>query len=147
MYAPDRENLLAVLHKIQEHDPDSHVSGEAIRRVAAWMKIPVSSVFGVLKYYSMYSTERRGKHVIRVCNSVVCVMQGGEELRRETDALAMKFKDGAETVFSVETTECLGHCESSPVVMFGDATHGHATKEVVEALMKQHQEGGSHDGK
>ncbi|MFO7722876.1 MAG: NAD(P)H-dependent oxidoreductase subunit E [Bacteroidales bacterium] len=145
MYEPCQENLLAVLHQIQEHDPGNHVSGEAVRKVAAWMKVPVSSVYGVLKYYAMYSTEPRAQHIIRVCNSVVCALRGGEALKMEADALAMKFNGGERPLFSVEHTECLGHCESSPVVMFGDETHGHATAETIEELMKQHQKGGSHD--
>ncbi len=124
-HAPNRENLLQVLHEIQEADPANHVSTEAMLQVSAWMKIPLSSVYGVLKYYSMYSTSPRGKHIIRVCNSVVCSMRGGEEIKTALDELVKEDSviAGREK-FTIEYTECLGHCEQAPVMMIDEHVLG-----------------------
>jgi NADH-quinone oxidoreductase subunit E len=140
MYEPSRENLLAVLHKIQDHDPGNHVSGEAMIKVAAWMKIPVSSVYGVLKYYSMYSTEPRAKHLIRICNSVVCSMKGAEAL----DGLLKQMISGGtgtkelEGMFTLEFTECLGNCESAPVMMVDEDTYGPIAEDTLSGMLKAH---------
>jgi NADH-quinone oxidoreductase subunit E len=125
-YERNKEHILAVLHDIQLHDPNNHVSGEAMRRVAEWLRVPLSSVYGVLRYYSMYSTTPRGRHLIRVCNSVVCQMQGGDVLlevvQDAVDHLG-KGPDG-EPLFSVELTECLGYCEGAPALMIDEETIG-----------------------
>jgi NADH:ubiquinone oxidoreductase subunit E len=125
-YDRNQENILAILHEIQEHDPRRHVSAEAIRRVAAWLQIPLSSVYGVLRYYSMYSTTPRGRHLIRVCNSVVCRMQGSDLLMEKVREAVTEIESGGSenTMFSIETTECLGYCEGAPAMMADSDTVG-----------------------
>jgi NADH-quinone oxidoreductase subunit E len=146
MYEPHRENLLAVLHHIQEHDPENHVSEEAMRKVAGWMKIPLSTVYGVLKYYSMYSTEPRAKHIIRICNSVVCSMKGAEALDKAVrgmisgEAAIPAFRGQ----FTLEFTECLGHCDSSPVMMVDEEIYGPLSDETLPEIFHQHQKRSQH---
>lgn len=136
-YPPSREHLLEVLHEIQQADPHNHVSADAMVEVSAWMKIPLSSVYGVLKYYSMYSTEPRGKHILRVCNSVVCAMKGGEGIKSvlETNH-AVDTGTGATNSFTIEFTECLGHCEQAPVMMIDAEVLGNLSPESAIAALK-----------
>ncbi|HRZ41348.1 MAG TPA: NAD(P)H-dependent oxidoreductase subunit E [Bacteroidales bacterium] len=135
-YPPSREYLLEVLHEIQEADPQNHVSTEAMTEVAAWMKIPLSAVYGVLKYYSMYSSAPRGKHIVRVCNSVVCAMKGGEGIK---SALENRYPANTGTYpsgsFSVEFTECLGHCEQAPAMMIDAGVLGNLDPESAIAAL------------
>lgn len=129
-YPPAREHLLEVLHEIQQADPHHHVSAEAMMEVSAWMKIPLSSVYGVLKYYSMYSTEPHGKHIVRVCNSVVCAMKGGEGIKSVLENRpAGDTGAGASGRFTIEFTECLGHCEQAPVMMIDTELMGNLSPE------------------
>jgi len=134
-----KEQLLKILHDIQEADPHNHIAPEAMQAVARWMDLPLSSVYGVLKYYSMYSTEPRGKHLIRVCNSVVCKMQGSDNIRRSIEEMVstLEGQQAGSHLFSVETTECLGYCEAAPAVMVDDATVGPVLEGDVAGLLNQ----------
>lgn len=136
-FEPKKENLLAVLHRIQEEDAHNHVSSEAMKRVASFMKLPLSSVYGVLHYYSMYSMSPRGKHIIRVCNSVVCKMLGSDVLKEEVEAAAESYSvdECNSLLFTVEMSECLGHCELSPVMMIDEDIHGHIKPEEVKTIL------------
>ena len=141
-YTPKKEHLLAVLHRIQEQDENNHVSHEAMKRVAAWMKLPLSSVYGVLHYYSMYSMAPRGKHIVRVCNSVVCKMLGSDLLKEEVESAAesLSHDEGNSLLFTVEMSECLGHCELSPVMMIDEDIHGTVKPEEVKMILEKQKE-------
>lgn len=145
-HKPLKENLLKVLHEIQHNDPHQHIDSESMKRVANWLKVPLSSVYGVLKYYTMYSTAPRGKHIIRVCNSVVCHMEGSSQLTSELlDKVEQYFpeKEG-ELTFTVEHAECLGHCASAPVMMIDDQVYGSVIAGEIPQLLVNHQERGEH---
>jgi len=84
--------------------------------VADLLNIPYSSVYGVVTYYSMFSLTPRGKYIIRVCTSQVCEMSGSEDIVDELQKV-IGIKPGETTsdrLFTVESTECLGHCDESP---------------------------------
>ena len=73
-YKPGKENLLLILHDIQNTCPEQYISTEDIVEVAKYLNITFSSVYGVITYYSMFSLKPRGRYIIRVCNSPVCEM-------------------------------------------------------------------------
>jgi NADH-quinone oxidoreductase subunit E len=134
-YEPTRENLLQVLHDVQEADPDHHISMNAMQLISDWLHIPLSSVYGVLKYYYMYSTTPRGKYIIRVCGSVVCAMKGSEELKSVLEEMAINEPAENGLRFQIEETECLGHCEQAPGFMIDDAFYGDLTQEKATELI------------
>lgn len=144
-HEPRKENLLKVLHAIQEGDPGNHVSMEAMKRVARWMKMPLSSVYGVLRYYSMYSTDPRGKHIIRVCNSVVCHMNGADGIHNDLRELILAFPEEDQKLFTIETTECLGHCEVSPVMMVDDKMYGNLDLSGIRSVVTEYQKHHNHE--
>lgn len=145
-YEPDPENILAILHQIQDQDTANHVSAEAMRSVSAYLKVPLSSVYGVLRYYSMYSTTPRGRHIIRVCNSVVCQMMGADVIRNLADKAADEISTDDQPIFTVESTECLGHCECAPAVMVDDEIVGPVTEEILQQII-ENKKNSSQDGK
>ena len=136
-YEKNQENILAILHEIQEHDANQHISREAMNQVASYLQVPLSTVYGVLRYYSMYSTTPRGRNLIRVCNSVVCQMLGGEILMEKVQQVVADIERGQEgsKFFSVETTECLGHCEKAPVMMLNDQMESSVDPQSVKNLL------------
>ena len=68
-YAPEKHNLLYILHDIQDHHPQHYISEEAVQVVAEYLNIPTNHIYGVLTFYTMYSTKPRGKNIIRLCES------------------------------------------------------------------------------
>jgi len=98
---------------------------EVLRHIAQNMDKPYSEVAGVVSFYSFFSTQPRGKNVIRVCLGTACYVRGGKQI---LDALKKKLKiDVGETTedqqFSLEVGRCFGACGLAPVVMVNDDTH------------------------
>jgi NADH-quinone oxidoreductase subunit E len=52
----------------------------AIHAIAAELGIPASDVEGVATFYSQIFRQPVGRHIIRVCDSMVCYINGHEQL-------------------------------------------------------------------
>ncbi|MCB5230051.1 MAG: NAD(P)H-dependent oxidoreductase subunit E, partial [Candidatus Cloacimonas sp.] len=59
-YPPTKDNLIYILHEIQDNHPQNYVSEEAIKEVSDYLRIPTNHIYGVLTFYTMYSTTPRG---------------------------------------------------------------------------------------
>jgi len=136
-FSPNPENLLLILTEIQIRSRDNSIRDEDIAWVAEYLNITLSAVYGVVKYYSLFSTEPRGRYVIRVCRSPVCRMLGAETV---ADNLQSLLGVGAGVVsdnglFSFEKSECLGQCEKAPSMMVNSAVYGRLTRAKIERLL------------
>ena len=118
-YTPDKDNLICILHEIQDTHPQHYISEEAVQTVAEYLDLPPNHIYGVLTFYTMYSTKPRGKNIIRLCESPPCYIKGSENiLRKLRELLGVKTgettKDG---VFTLELCACLAVCGNAPVTM------------------------------
>jgi len=48
--------------------------------VAEQLHVPVSKVHGVVSFYSFFTTEPRGRHVIKFCIGTACYVGGASQL-------------------------------------------------------------------
>ncbi len=136
-YPAHPSNLIMVLHAIQKARPQHYISREDMRWVARHLNISLSAVYGVVHYYSMFSDVPRGRHVIRICRSPVCRMMGTGDVAESLETV-LGVPAGAVTAdgyFSVEPTECLGHCDRAPVMMVDEAVYGALTHEKINAVI------------
>jgi len=73
--------LIEVLHKAQ------HIFGylptEVQTFVADKLNLPISKVYGVVTFYSFFTTEPRGKNVINVCMGTACFVRGAGDVLKE----------------------------------------------------------------
>jgi NADH:ubiquinone oxidoreductase subunit E len=142
-YKPIRENLLLILHELQNNNPEQYISEEDMTEVADFLNITYSSVYGVVTYYSMFSLAPRGKFIIRVCNSQVCDMTGSEDIMDELKKL-IGIKPGEtspDRLFSLESAECLGHCDESPAMIINDKFFGNLTRLIVRNIIEKLRSG------
>ncbi|HDM70823.1 MAG TPA: NAD(P)H-dependent oxidoreductase subunit E, partial [Thermotogales bacterium] len=90
-----------------------------------------------------FSTKPKGKHIIRVCESLPCHVTGGREIV-ETLKKILGIDFGETTsdgLFTLETTGCLGLCGVSPVIMIDDEFYGDLTPEKVEEIIEEYRRG------
>jgi len=136
-YPPLRDNLLMILHELQSAEPRNYVSPGAVEAVAAYLNTTLAAVYGVVGYYSMLSSEPRGRHIIRVCNSPVCRMYGSfdllEELQRQLGVSLGGTTTDAE--FTLETSECLGNCHHAPSLMIDAVLYSAVRRETLEGIL------------
>ncbi|MGY3909430.1 NADH-quinone oxidoreductase subunit NuoE [Aeromonas piscicola] len=98
----------------------------AIHAIAAELGIPASDVEGVATFYSQIFRQPVGRHIIRVCDSMVCYINGHEGLLaglKEVMDLAPG-QTSADGRFTLLPVCCLGNCDKGPALMIDDDTYG-----------------------
>ena len=76
--------LLPLLHAF--HERDGHLSEDALRAVAAALKIPIADLFGTVTFYHHFSRDEGGVERPRVCTGPVCRHRGAEAVLAELRA-------------------------------------------------------------
>ncbi len=132
-----RENLLQILHDIQDASGDNSLRQDALDELAHIMRLPVSEIVGTASFYSMFSLRPRGRHVIRVCESPPCYIQGSENVLRALEKRLGITVGGttADGQFTLETASCLGVCGVAPAMMIDDMVYGNLTEAKVNAII------------
>lgn len=135
-----RENdLIAVLHKAQELF--AYLGEEVQLFVSEKLEVPVSKVYGVITFYSFFTTEPKGKYVINVCAGTACFVRGAGEIIDEFKKhLSIEVGETTEDgLFTLDTLRCVGACGLAPVVMVNNRVYGHFTKKNVEEVINEHK--------
>ena len=137
---PTREALLLpALHMAQKLSggwlPDHVIEG-----VAAELELPPAKVYGVVTFYDLYHQKPVGRHRIRVCTNLSCQLRGSDEIM---ETLAEELGVGEDEVTpdgrcSYAHFECLGSCDTAPMMMLDDDYHENLTpakvREILEGL-------------
>ncbi len=122
--------LMPTLHSAQEIF--GCIPLEIQKIISKELDISVSTINGVVTFYSRFSTEPKGKHIIGVCLGTACYVRGSQEI---LDAVSKNLKIGVgETSedgnFTLQATRCLGACGLAPVFTIDEDVYGNATKNV-----------------
>ena len=137
-----RENLLQILHDIQNQNPANYICKEDIYELSKEMKIPVSEIKGTASFYTMFSFTPRGKYVIRVCESPPCHILGAQTIFEAIESeLCVKVGETTDDgLFTLEGTSCLGVCGVAPAIMINDEVYGNLNEEKIYKILGQIQE-------
>lgn len=116
--------LIPVLHEIQRLF--GYLPEESLRITCEELNIPMSEIYGVATFYSQFSLEPKGEHVIKVCLGTACYVKGAQDILDKLSLLldtevGKTTKDGK---FTLEATRCLGGCGLAPVMMIDDKVYG-----------------------
>lgn len=136
-----QDNLLNILHDLQNNHPEQHITSEAMDLVARYLNMTKSSVYGVVDYYSMLSLKPRGKFIIRVCISPVCHIKKAASILVYLEK-ELGIKPGATTpdkLFTLEVAECLGQCQEAPSMMINEKVFNNLTEKLIKEIIAQHK--------
>jgi len=142
-YGNDPTQLVAILLDIQNASGRNYVDMQWAKLVSRLMGIPLSKVFDILTFYSMFSITPRGKYLIEICHSTPCQFCGTKDVVGWFEAAA-EIKIGQTSTdgkITLVRTNCVGHCEIGPVVKIGDDVFGNLDEEKAKTLVKRCREG------
>ena len=111
----------------------------AIEAVAHLLELPVARVAGVGSFYDMYHVRPVGRHRIRVCTNLSCQLRGSGEIL-ETIGQELGVEEGQVTSdgrCSYVQFECLGSCDTAPMIMVDDDYHENLTPERVRQIVRE----------
>ncbi|SBV96606.1 NADP-reducing hydrogenase subunit HndA [uncultured delta proteobacterium] len=136
----DKESsLIRVLYEAQ------HIFGylpkEVMLFVAEKLHVAASKIYGVVSFYSFFTTKPKGKCQIRVCLGTACFVCGGERIAREVqDQLDLKMGETSpDRAFSLEAVRCVGACGLAPAVLINDAVHAKVRPDDVATIISKHR--------
>lgn len=140
-YPIKRDSLIGILNEIQEKY--GYIPKAAQLQISEELNIPMAEIYGVITFYSRFTTEPKGKYNIAICLGTACFVKGSAALLERAQE-KLKIKSGEVTEdgkFSIDEVRCVGACGLAPVFMVNDEVYGNATvkqlDEVIDKYMEQ----------
>jgi NADH-quinone oxidoreductase subunit E len=139
-----RELAVDVMLALQEKE--GYLSDEALVEAAQMLGMTPLELEELATFYDFLYREPVGRYVIRVCDSVVCWMEGGESLaahlsRRLGISMGETTEDG---LFTLLPVCCLGYCDMAPAILVNRNVHGNLTPKKIDQIIGElKQEAGS----
>lgn len=134
-YGNDKENLIMILQAIQRRY--NYLPKVALTYLSAKLSLPFSKIYGVATFYSTFSLEPRGRHIISVCLGTACHVRGAERIRERINE-TLHIANGETTPdmrFTLESVRCIGCCSLGPVFKIDEDMHARIpTDKVVQIL-------------
>jgi len=134
----DKENLIMILQEIQKKY--NYLPQASLIYLSEKIGVPISTIFEVGTFYSTFSLEPRGKHIISVCLGTACHVRGAEKVRDRIQE-SLNLQDGQTTedmLFTLESVRCLGCCSLGPVVRVDDDIYGRITSDMAGKILENY---------
>lgn len=129
--------LLQIAQRMLGYLPET-----VIKKIAEKLDKPYSEVSGVVSFYSFFSTQPRGKFLVRVCLGTACYVRGGNEVL----AACKKYlgidvgQTTEDRIFSLDVGRCFGACGLAPVMMINDNVHQRVKPSKMQAIFDSYRQ-------
>jgi len=136
-YQGKEEELIPILQQVQQGF--GYLPEPAMKRIAKFLKLPESTVFGVGTFYAQFKLVPSGRNIIRVCRGTACHVRGGARILREVEKhLGIKPGESSPDLeYCLETVACIGACALAPTMVVNTGTHGQMTTKKVAEVLEQ----------
>ena len=115
------------------------ISRDVMELVAETLDLPLSHVYGVVTFYTMFNQQPRGTFHVQVCTNVACMLLDAYDvLRRFEQELGVRCGETTpDKLFTLNEVECLAACGSGPCVQINDEYREPVRPEEVAELVAQ----------
>jgi NADH-quinone oxidoreductase subunit E len=136
-YRDQKGALIPILQNAQ--GVYGYLPKEVLKAIADHLGVALSKVYGVTTFYSQFYLERRGRHVLRLCDGTACHVKGTPVLLTAVEeeygiGPGDTTEDGELTI---EVVYCLGSCALAPVAVLDDEVMGRMRQEMLLRRMKK----------
>lgn len=130
-----KDSLIAILNEVQERY--GYIPKQCQMEISKYLEMPMAEIYGVITFYSRFTTSPKGKYNIAVCLGTACFVKGSQSI---LDRIKERLKiSGGETTpdgkFSIDEVRCVGACGLAPVFMVNDEVYGNATVKMVDEVL------------
>jgi len=114
------------------------IASEALDDIAESLSMSRIEVESAATFYAFFSSQPRGRFVIRVCNDIIDRLSGMERIAAALRAdLGIEFgqttKDG---LFSLEYTPCIGMSDQAPAMLVNDTVVTRVSTDMVHEIVQ-----------
>lgn len=130
---------IEMLHEVQNEL--GYIPFEAMEKIAAATGTSVAEVYGVVMFYSQFTTEPKGKHVINVCLGTACYVKGAQQvIDKFSEILGIKAGQTTEDgLFTLDALRCIGACGIAPAVSVNGKVYPKVTVDLVPKIIEEHR--------
>lgn len=144
-YEGKRGSIISILEDIQASY--NYLPKDALETVAKETGHSLVDLYGIATFYTSFSLEPRGEHLVSVCMGTACHVRGAP---RVLDGFEKTFgiKPGQTTddrKYTLTTVNCLGACALGPVTVLDGWYWRNAEEKAVSTMVKSHLNGGVSD--
>jgi NADH:ubiquinone oxidoreductase subunit E len=131
--------LIMVLHKAQ--NLFGYLPQKAQVMISEGLNVPLSEIYGVITFYSFFSTVPKGKHSIKVCLGTACYVRGGQQtLSKVGKDLGIKVGGTTEDrQFSLDIVRCIGACGLAPAMLVDEDVYGRVKTTKIMEILDQYE--------
>ncbi len=132
-----RSAVLSALHAVQ-HENHGYLTAEQMNAVAEYLELPTIQVYEAATFYSMFQTQKVGRHEVSICTNISCMLRGADDIVAHVEnKLGIKVgestKDGR--IFLKPEEECVAACCDAPVMMVDHKYYENLTTEQVDEIL------------
>ncbi len=135
----DREgSLIQILHIAQ--GIYGYLPMELQQFIAQKLDVPLSKVYGVVTFYSFFSTKPRGENTIRVCLGTACYVRGGKKIvDKLRELLGIDVGDTTQDrKFTLEVMRCIGACGLAPAMTINDKVYKQVNPDKLQDIVEKY---------
>ncbi len=140
-YDRSQGGIISILEDIQSKY--SYLPADALKIVSKKTGCSLVEIYSIATFYKSFSLKPRGRHIITVCMGTACHVRGGlaivESFERQLGIKAGETT--VDTVFSLETVNCLGACALGPIVVIDGHYFSKVAASNVIKIIKKAREG------
>jgi NADH:ubiquinone oxidoreductase subunit F (NADH-binding)/NADH:ubiquinone oxidoreductase subunit E/NAD-dependent dihydropyrimidine dehydrogenase PreA subunit len=135
----DRSKLSGVLHAVQKEY--NYLPEQALRDISLLMEIPITDIYAVATFYTSFSLEPKGNHIVTVCTGTACHVRNSRGILDEICRFLgiAPGETSEDMAFSLETVNCLGACAMGPIMVVDGKYYGEMTSSKVPRILKIYQ--------
>jgi len=131
--------LMPILHEAQKIF--SCIPIEVQKIISQETGVPISEINGVITFYSSFTLNPKGDHIVGVCLGTPCYVRGAQTI---LDAVKKELgvdvggttEDG---YYTLEAIRCIGTCGMAPVMAFDEDVFGEMNVTKAKRLIKEHR--------
>jgi len=128
--------LLPILHEAQKIFGCIPIPVQKI--VSEGTGTSIAEINGIVTFYSSFSLEPKGEHILGVCLGTPCYVRGAQTIldsvKRELGIdVGETTKDG---LITLEAIRCIGTCGMAPVMSFDEDVFGEMTVTKAKKIIK-----------
>ncbi len=131
--------IIEAFHALQKEF--NYIPQEALTEAARAFGLSEAQAYGVATFYSYLSVEKRGKYIIRMCESAPCHVAGADEvIKAMEDYLGINVGETtADGKFTLELCECIGQCQATPVISVNSKPIFNVTAQQIPEILGQYK--------
>lgn len=132
-----QSSLIETLHSVQSCF--GYLDESAMTFVARSLRVPLSKVYGVATFYSIFRLKPQGRHTCVICMGTACYIKGGAKLLQSVEQrFGLQINcTTADNQVSLLEARCLGACGIAPAGIFDGQVFGKLTTDTVNTEIEK----------